>query len=80
MATDAGAELLPKSPPRATKTVDIEPVVTAREATLRTSTQNIQSTQKNLPKTYDSYEDKRINNILRSFEKPAAAFVIKNAW
>ena len=80
VATSVGTELLPKRPPRPTKTVDIESVVAARKATLRASTQNIQSTQKNLRKTYDSYEDKRINNILRSFETPAAVSVIKNAW
>ena len=80
VATDVGTKLLPKRPPRPTETVDIVPVVTARKATLRASTQKIQPTQKNLRKTYDCYEDKRINTILRSFETPAADSVIKNAW
>ena len=80
IANDVGTKLLPKRPQRPTQTVDCEPVVTARKATLRASTQRIQSAQKNLRKTFDSYEDKRINNILRSFETPAAASVIKNAW
>ena len=80
IANDVGTKLLPKRPQRPTKTVDAEPVVTARKATLRASTQKIQSAQKNRRKTFDSYEDKRINNILRSFETPAAASVIKNAW
>ena len=80
IATKAGTELLPPKPRQPTKTVDIDPVVSARKATLRASTRNIQSAQKNLRKTFDRYEDMRINNILRSFETPAAASVIKNAW
>ena len=80
VVTYFGTKLLPKRPPRPTETVDIEPVVTARKSTLHASTQKIQPTQKNLRKTYDSYEDKQINNILHSFETPAAASVIKNAW
>ena len=67
VATDFGTKLLSKRPPRPTETVDIEPVVTARKATLRASTQKIQPTQKNLRKTYDCYEDKRINNICITF-------------
>ena len=78
VATDVGTKLLPNRPPRPTETVDIEPVVAARKATLRASTQKIQPTQKNLRKTYDCYEDKRINNILRSFETPAAASVLNS--
>ena len=80
IATQTGTELLPRKPRQPTKTVDIEPVVSARKATLRASTQNIQPAQKTLRKTFDRYEDMRINNILRSFETPAAASVIKNAW
>ena len=80
IATKAGSELLPPKPRQPPKTVDINPVVSARKATLRASTRSIQPTQNNLRKTFDRYEDRRINDILRSFETPAAASVIKNAW
>ena len=80
IATKTGAELLPPKPHPPPNTVDIDPVVSARKSTLRASTRNIQPAQNNLRKTFDRYEDIRINNILRSFETPAAASVIKNAW
>jgi len=80
ISTKTGIELLPPRPPRPTKTVDIDPVVAARKATLRASTRNIQATQTHLRKTFDRYEDMRITSILRSIENPADATVIKNAW
>ena len=80
IANSVGAELLPPKPRRPPKTVDIDPVVTARKATLRASSRNIQSAQNNLRATFDSFEDKRINDTLRTFENPAAPAAIKNAW
>ena len=63
IANDVGTKLLPKRPQKTTKTVDSEPVVTARKATLRASTQKIQSAQKNLRKTFDSYEDPQFRRV-----------------
>jgi hypothetical protein len=51
IANSVGAELLPPKPRPPTKTVDIDPVVSARRATLRASTRNIQSAQNNLRAT-----------------------------
>ena len=63
IANSVGSELLPSKPRPPPKTVDSDPVVTARKATLRASTRKIQTTQNNLRATFDSLEDKRINDI-----------------
>ncbi|XP_014678984.1 PREDICTED: uncharacterized protein LOC106818825 [Priapulus caudatus] len=80
MNAQISKELLPPRPRPPAKTVDAEPVVSVRKATLRASTQSVHSAQINVRKAFDCYEDKRINEILCSFETPAAASVIKTAW
>ena len=62
------------------KTVDLDPVVTARKATLRVSTRKIQTKQNNLRAKFNSLEDKCINDTLWTFENPASPAAIKNAW
>ena len=80
IANSVGSELLPSKPRPPPKTVDTDPVVTARKATLRASTRKIQTTQNNLRATFNSLEDKCINDTLRTFENPASPAAIKNAW
>ena len=80
IANSVGSELLPSKPRPPPKTVDTDPVVTARKATLRASTRKIQTTQNNLRATFNSLEDKRINDTLRTFENSASPAAIKNAW
>ena len=79
IANSVGSELLPSKPRPPLKTVDTDPVVSARKATLRASTRNIQSAQNNMRATFDSMEDNRINDTLRTFEIPASPAAIKNA-
>ncbi|KAI8482843.1 hypothetical protein Bbelb_393780 [Branchiostoma belcheri] len=64
IAHKTGKELLPRKPRRAQDTRDADPVVTARKATLRASTRNVQAAQVNLRKTYDRCEDRRTNETL----------------
>ena len=80
IANSVASELLPSKPRPPPKTVDTDLVVTARKATLRASTRKIQTTQNNLCATFNSLEDKRINDTLRTFENPASPAAIKNAW
>ena len=80
IADGVGSELLPSKPRPPPKSVDTDPVVTARKATLRASSRNIQSAQKYLRATFNHMEDKRINDTLWTFERPASSAVIKNAW
>ena len=68
IANRVGSELLPSKPCPPPKSVDTDPVVTARKATLRASSRNIQSAQNNLRATFNHMEDKRINDTLQTFE------------
>ena len=79
IANRVGSELLPSKPGPPQKSVDTDPVVTARKATLRASSRNIQSAQNNLRATFNHMEDKCINDTLQTFESPASSAVIKNA-
>ena len=78
IANRVGSELLPSKPRPPPKSVDTDPVVKARKATLRASSRNIQSAQNNLRATFNHMEDKPINDTLRTFESPAFPAVIKN--
>ena len=80
IANRVGSELLPSKPHPPPKSVDTDPIVTARKATLCTSSRNIQSAQNNLCATFNHMEDKCINDTLQTFESPASFAVIKNAW
>ena len=79
IANSVGSEPLPSKPRPPSKTVDTDPVVTARKATLRVSTRKIQTTLNNLRATFDSLEDKCINDTLQTFENLASPAAIKNA-
>ena len=68
IANSVGSELLPSKPHPPLKTVDTDPVVTARKATLRVSMRKIQTTQNNVHATFDSLEDKRISDTLQTFK------------
>lgn len=81
LAIQTGTDLLPPKPGRPPKTVEMEVVVSARKATLRASTKDIQTAQNKLRNTFDSCEDKRISDTLHSFENPASTTAaLKNAW
>ena len=80
IANTVGTEFLPEKPKPPVKTVDTEPVVTARGEALLASPSNIQPAQNLLHATFNSVEDKRINDTLLLFENPAAPAAIKNAW
>ena len=80
IANSVGSELLPSKPRPPPKTVDTDPIVTTHKATLCALTRNIQTTQNNLRATFDSLEDKRINETLWTFENSASPAAIKNAW
>ena len=74
-----GNEMLPSKPSRDPATVDNVEVSSARTATLRSKIGNLQAAQTKQRKTFDKCEDKRINNILGSFETSPAGDHMK-AW
>ena len=80
IANRVGSELLSSKPRPPPKSVNTDPVVTARKATLHASSRNIQSAQNNLQATFNHMEDKHINDTLRTIKSPASPAVIKNAW
>ena len=80
IANSVGSELLLSKPLPPSKTVDTDPVVIARKATLHALMRKIQSTQNNLCATLDSLDDKCINDTLQTFKNPAWPAAIKNVW
>ncbi|KAI8480349.1 hypothetical protein Bbelb_419420 [Branchiostoma belcheri] len=74
-----GKEKLPRRPPRDPQPEDSTQVTTARRATLRSSTRNLQAAQAHLKQSYDKWEDERVIKTLQAFESDSTIDHLK-AW